>query len=149
MVDIRRITVAEFFEKAWPLLVAHREELTTNKDLMVLKPARPVYDAIEQVGCLLVLAAYDGDEMVGYSANILAPNMHYADVFQCQNDVLFTTPSARGRTGLDLIAATEKAARESGCQVVLWHAKPGTALDKLMQAKGVRVQDIVYMKELG
>lgn len=148
MADIRRITVDEFFEHAWPLLVAHREELTTNKDLMVLNPARPVYDALEQLGTLIVLAAYEGDEMVGYSANILAPNLHYSDVFMCQNDVLFTVPHARSRVGLSLIRATEKAARESGCQIVLWHAKPGTALDKLMALKGSKVQDIIYMKEL-
>lgn len=153
MSRIAPISVATFFETALPLMVAHREELTTNKELMQLNPKRDVYDQLEDLDALLALAAYDdAGEIVGYSVNIVGPNLHYADVMQCQNDLLFTAQHARSKVGLSLVRATEAEAKARGCQLMLWHAKPASAMSRLMQAEcdrgRSRVQDVIYSKEL-
>ena len=141
----------EFFAQAMPLLALHREELTTNKELMVLNPLRSAYEEIEARGGLLLLGAFDGaGALVGYSAGIIAPNLHYADVLMCQNDVLFVLPDHRGTSlGIRLIRETEAYAVALGCHLALWHAKPDTALNDIMPRMGCRVQDVMWSKVLG
>ena len=139
--------IASWIERAWDLLCAHREELTTNPDLIVLKPRVAAYETLEDAGKLLVLGLFDGDDLVGYSANLIDCNLHYGDLLVCQNDVLFVSPAHRqSRGGLLLIRTTEQEAKLRGAALMLWHAKPGTALEKLMPALGYRVQDIIHSK---
>jgi len=131
-----------------PLLVDHREELTTNKALMQLAPDVERYAALEAAGVVLALVARDGDLIVGYSINFVAQHLHYASVRMCTNDVLFVAKSHRATLGLRLIHATEEAARERGAQVMAWHAKPDTHLEAILRRRECRVQDIVFTKEL-
>ena len=96
------------------------------------------------------LAAYDGDEVVGYAVSIIAPShLHYADLCYVSNDALFVKKSHRGgSTGLRLMRETERIAKERGAKLVLWHAKEGTRLDALLTRLGYGVQDIIFSKEL-
>lgn len=132
----------------WELLVKHREELTTNKTLMVLKPDWARYHAIENAGGLMSLFAYCGEELVGYSVNFIMPNMHYADVVQAHNDVMYTLPEHRGRLGIKLIRETERSAKELGAHILILHAKPDTLLDEILPRMGYRLQDKLHLKEL-
>ena len=43
-----------------------------------------------------------------------------------------------------LIKETERMAKERGVQLMLWHAKPNTALEKMMPRLGYGVQDIIF-----
>lgn len=149
MVVIREITATDWIGEAWSLLEQHREELTTNKDLMVLKPDVDTYVRLEDQGRLLSLGAFEGDEIVGYSVNILANNLHYVDVTMCQNDVLYVREDKRqGPTGLRLMRETERLAKERGADMMLWHAKPGTNLDAILPRLDYRVQDVIYSRVL-
>lgn len=132
----------------WHLLVAHREELTTNKSLMVLAPDWRRYHAMEEAGMLVTLFAYEGEEIVGYSCNIVTQNLHYSDLRYAHNDVLYLAPEHRGLLGLRLIRATEKSVAEEGGQMMIWHAKEHSTLDLLMPRLGYRIQDKLYSKEL-
>lgn len=147
--DIREIDATQYIADAWPLLADHREELATNKELMVLKPDMPVYVNLEDNDALLSLGAFDGDRIVGYSVNIIARNLHYADVLMCQNDVLYLDPEYRtGPNGLRLIRQTERLAKERGCHLMLWHAKPGTNLLAMLPKLGYGTQDVVFSRGL-
>lgn len=149
MIEIRVESSEGKIEQAWALFLEHREELTTNKELMELYPDREKYAACESAGMLLCLWAYDDGELVGYSVNFLSPNMHYSKLRMCHNDLLFLTKKHReGRTGLRLIRETEAQAKARGVQFMIWHAKPGTAFDALIPKLGYRVQDIMYSKIL-
>jgi predicted GNAT superfamily acetyltransferase len=149
MVAIREIRATEWIEQAWRLLEAHREELTTNKGLMILKPDISTYEMLESKNALLSLGAFDGDEIVGYSVNIMAHNLHYSDLMMCQSDVLYVREDKRqGPAGLKLMRETERLAKERGAQMMLWHAKPDTNLDQILPRMGYRVQDVVYTRVL-
>lgn len=133
----------------WPLLEAHREELTTHKDLMQLAPLAERYREAERSGVMFVVTARDEGELVGYSVNFIGPHLHYSNLRYVHNDVLYLARShRRGRLGVRLLAATERAALSRGAKLVVWHAKPGTALDALLPRMGYRVQDTLYSKEL-
>lgn len=148
-VHFRVLTAQQFFNEAVELLIAHREELATDKALMKLKPDFDKYYALDGTGELMVIGAYRGNEMVGYSVNIITNNLHYADLMMCQNDVLFLAMGERkGATGLRLIRKTEQLAKLEGAQIMLWHAKPGTNLDQLMPRMGGTVQDVIWKVNL-
>ena len=145
MTEIRLSNVDEMLANASELFSEHWEEIALNKQVMILKPDEQKYRAAEENGMLLILAAFEGDKVVGYSVNIVTNHLHYADLITCSNDLLFVTEGKRnGRLGLQLIRATEKAAKERGARLMLWHAKQGTPLEKMMPRLGYGVQDIIF-----
>lgn len=145
--------IADIIEtEMWPLLVEHREELTTNKALMVLKPDVERYRAMEAQGACFTVMARDEGRIVGYAINLISPNIHYRDVLTVYNDALWTLPSHRCAIGAPLMDAARAASRARGAHVLLWHAKPDTILDRVMRIqvrrKRAKVQDVVYSETL-
>jgi hypothetical protein len=141
--------VADVIDLSTALQLEHWEEIAKNKHLMVLAPDVDKYRAIEQAGKLFAVLAYDGDEMVGYSVNILDHNLHYRDLLQAQNDVLFVKPSHRaGRLFMRLREATLRMAAARGARLMLWHAKEQTPLAAILPRLGCKVQDVIYSEEL-
>lgn len=134
----------------WPLLEDHRDELTTNKALMELSPDWGRYIDCERVGVLFVLSARENERLIGYSANFIAPHLHYSKLRYANNDLLFIARShRRGSTGWRLIRETEAEAKRRGAQMMVWHAKPGTSLDMLLSRHPhYRVQDIMHSRIL-
>jgi GNAT superfamily N-acetyltransferase len=151
MTDFRIIetTVSDKADALMPLLQAHRDELATAKHLMVLAPNWDAYRALENTGSLLALVAYCGEEIAGYSVCFIGAHLHYSGMRYAQNDVLFVAPQHRnGTLGVRLIRETERLAKERGARLMMWHAKTGTALEKIMPRLGFGVQDIVFSKEI-
>jgi predicted GNAT superfamily acetyltransferase len=145
MTEIRLSNVDEMLANASELFSEHWEEIALNKQVMVLKPDEGKYRAAEANGMLLILAAFEGEKVVGYSVNVVTNHLHYADLITCSNDLLFVTEGKRnGRLGLQLIRATEKEAKQRGARLMLWHAKPGTPLEKMMPRLSYGVQDIIF-----
>ena len=147
--EIRLCTLDEFKVKADPLFQEHYEEIALRKDLMELKPNWPLYDALDESGSLFIYLAMQGDVCIGYSMNLVANHLHYADLKYSQNDVLFIKKEFRGgRIGLRLMKITEEHAKSLGCKVMLWHAKERTTLAALLPRLKYGVQDIMFSKEL-
>lgn len=142
------ISVSESIGQVHALLVEHWHEVAKNKQLMVLKPNLPAYERLEAAGMLISLGAFVGAEMVGYSVSTVQPHLHYADLVYAQNDVLFVREQHRGRLGLKLIRETERAAKDRGARMMMWHAKPGTTLDLLLPRLGYGIQDVIYAREV-
>lgn len=131
------------------LLVDHWEEIAKNKALMVLKPDRAAYQSMQDKGVLITLFAYKGEEIVGYSVNIITKHLHYSDVIMTMNDVLYLDKGERnGRLGLGLIRETERICKEHGSHIHMWHAKDNSPLARILAARRYKVQDIVFSKEL-
>jgi predicted GNAT superfamily acetyltransferase len=142
-------TIADKIEHVPGLLEAHWHESARNKHLMVLKPDVVRYQALEAAGSLLSLVAYADEEIVGYSVNILSPHLHYAELLCAHNDVLFVAKEHReSALGLKLIRETERAARDRGAHLMLWHAKEQTPLAAILPRMGCKVQEIIFSKEL-
>jgi GNAT superfamily N-acetyltransferase len=147
--SMRPIVASEWIERAAPLLQQHWEEIALNKQLMVLKPDAETYRRLEQQNKLVSVGAFAGDELVGYSVNLLQNHLHYADLVVAMNDVLYLAPEYRqGSAGRRLLDATEKAVRDRGARMLCWHAKPETALNAILPRLGYGVQDVIFSKEL-
>jgi hypothetical protein len=148
---LRAIRASDYIDQAWPLLEAHRDELTTNKAIMVLDPMRERYAMLDDCGALLTVGAFIDDEIVGYSVNIIDHNLHYQGLLVCQNDILFVRKDLRGRLGLQLMHETERLAKERAGELPilqLWHAKPNTDLEAILPRQGYKVQDLIFSKVL-
>jgi GNAT superfamily N-acetyltransferase len=147
--SIRPIKVMEWIDKVGPLLEEHYQELALDKRLMVLKPNTEVYEGLERANRVIALGAFVGDEMVGYSVNVLVQHLHYADLWVLQNDIVFITKAHRhGRLGIALIQRTEIAAKERGAKLMLWHAKQRTALEQLLPRMGYGIFETILSKRL-
>lgn len=147
--SIRMIFASDWIERAAPLIEEHWQEIALNKALMVLAPDVATYRALEEQKKLVSLGAFVGEELVGYSVSVLQHHLHYSGLCVAMNDVLFVGKAHRhGSAGVRLIKWTERAARSRGARMMLWHAKPGTALESLMPRLGYQVQDIVFSKEV-
>jgi hypothetical protein len=132
-----------------PLLASHWDELVKLKDVFVVNGDYDKYEHLEQSGSLISLLAFYEDELVGYSINLLSNHLHYKDVLVCYNDLLFVHPSKRNTPlGLKLIRETEQAAKEEGAEIMLWHAKVDSSLDKILPRLGNSLHEHIYLKEL-
>lgn len=147
--DIRPTTYTEVATKALHLFEEHWQEVALNKALMVLKPDEAKYLQLEETGAFFGLAAYDGDEIVGYSGNFIGTHMHYAGLRYCNNDVLFVAKGHRASPlGLRLIRETVAEAARRGARLMLWHGKQDTPLADLLPKMDYKVQDVIYSREL-
>lgn len=146
---VHRNVITDKIEETTALQREHWDEIAKNKHLMVLDPDVEQYHMLEQAGRLFAVLAYDGDEMIGYSVNILSVNLHYSSLLMAHNDVLFVKPTHRaGRLFMRMRDATIAEARRRGARLMLWHAKEGTPLAAILPRMGCSVQDIILSEEL-
>ena len=149
MYEIRETSVQQMLDSATELFKEHYEEVALNKQVMVLEPFVEKYLALEAQNEIFVLALHSDDEVIGYSVNFLFNHVHYAKLKVCSNDLLFVKKEHRnGRAGYMLIKKTEEFAKQHNAQLMFWHAKPNTALEKLMPRLGYGYQDIIFSKEI-
>jgi GNAT superfamily N-acetyltransferase len=147
--EIRPTSYAEVNAKAKHLLAEHWDEVALNKNVMVLKPDEARYVALEATGLFFALAAWDDDQLVGYSGNFIGTHLHYSALRFAGNDVLFVAKDHRkSPLGLRLIRETEREAARRGARLVMWHSKQGTALANILPKLGYKVQEIVHSRAL-
>jgi GNAT superfamily N-acetyltransferase len=146
--DIRLIPLADIERDAPALIQAHWEEVALSKDIMVLDPDWDRYRHLERQRALLCLGAFAQDGLVGYSIGAVMPHLHYRNLIYYQNDVLYLDPEhRRHRLGARLIRETEEHAEGRGAKFHCWHAKKGSALDRMMERnRSYAVQDIIYSR---
>lgn len=148
LLKIREGSVFEALSSS-DILEEHWNELVKRKHLLKVNPHNEVYKCLEDNGQLFTLIAECDNKMVGYSVNTLTPHLHYMDVMVCANDLLFVLKEYRNSPlGIKLIKETEKLARERGAQVMTWHAKPNTPLDKILPRLSNNLHEHIYTKEL-
>lgn len=149
---ISEITYDALVDQARDLFEDHRNELATNKALMEVNPDHEVYQSLERASKLLVVVAHDdAGTLCGYAVGILGPHPHYSALLCLENDVVYLDPGHRGQgLGWTLMQESERRGALRGARFAQWHAKPGTALDKLLQAnEAYKVQDIIHSREIG
>lgn len=147
MADIRAVTVADLREAAADLFQRNWGEV--ERGHWRLDIDWPMYERLEQLGNLIVLGAFSGGRCVGYCTMILSRHMHAIDTVMAQNMVIFVDPAERSRGhGIALMKAAEQEARERGAKQVLWHAKTGSRMERVLTGLGYSDYERTYLKEL-
>jgi GNAT superfamily N-acetyltransferase len=143
-------SLIDYLPQMQALLAGHWAEVGSHPTVRKLKLPEDKYALLESQGMLLSLFAHaDDGSLVGYSVNILSQNMHSADTKVAQNDSLYLHPDHRkGMAGVRLMHETEAQAQLRGAQIMVWHAKEQSGLDRLLIKLGYGVLDVLYSKEL-
>ena len=149
MIDLNTETIAQVRPEIGGLLAAHYDELATDKRVIRLDPDWGKYEGMERNRSLLIFTARQDGRLVGYSVFFLVWGMHCKSNLFGQNDLIFLDRSARmGGTGVRLIRYSAEQIKEAGADKILWHAKPGTALHKILIKLGYIEQDIILGKAI-
>ena len=161
-VSIGPTGVDELRGDARGLWVDHYQEIALNPSVMKLNPDWKKYYELEERGQLASIAARRMGTVIGYSVNFVLNHLHYSEMRFMQNDILYLAKDERrGGIGAMLIDSTIELARRLECEMITFHAKPGTTLCRMLglevdappepetpHPSGFIVQDIVFSKVL-
>lgn len=143
--EIKSATIAQLQEHAGEAIKRNHEEAgfgTLNVDWQRLQ-------FLENAGCAIVLAAWVGPVVVGYSLAFVLDQIDTADRY-CQGHVVYVLPEYRKGTNLGkrLLRATEGAADAQGCISMVWQCREKSALAKIVQSLGYYEGERLYHKQL-
>ncbi len=154
-VTFGRERVQDLWDEVQPLLLAHWREIAQHQDIP-LDPDRDLYAKMEDLGCLRCFVAREIDadnkpgRIIGYSAFVVRPALHYRGSIQAQQDVVFLLPDyRRSRIGVQLIAFADEQLRLEGVQVVHQHQKNAhPALGAVLSRMGYEAVETIWSKRL-
>jgi GNAT superfamily N-acetyltransferase len=132
-----------------PLLNWHWQEIANDKDRIPLDVNFEAYKKLDSEGKIVILTARDDKRLIGYSIFFLVRSPHYKGTLVGMNDVLYLDPEyRRGSAGSRLIAESERVMREMGVVKITWHVKLVNGLQRILEAKGYKVDEIMMGKVL-
>lgn len=149
MVTYQRERLFDIIGEVEPLLAAHYEELTLNKERVVLDPKWDEYAALEQIGRFVVFTAREDGRLIGYNAFFTVTHMHYAGLSMAINDVLYLSKGHRlGRTGIRLIQFAEQSLQKMGIGKLTYHIKYSLDWSAILHRMGYADEEKVVGKLL-
>ena len=147
-IEICYSNVDEILTKAPGLMRSHWEEIM-GFDGPPLNIDELRYKALEKAEALLCLAAWNGDELVGYSVTIVATDLKSQETLIARNEALFVSEAFRNvRVGGALMKQTAKEAKKMGARHVLWHSKFNSDLSQILMKREYPIQEVVFRQEL-
>lgn len=122
--------LAQCWDEAQSLLVAHWEEIALDKDTIELSVATEQYRHLEAVGQLLIVTMRMDGRLVGYHVSFVKPHLHYAKTLMAFTDLFYIDPLyRRGLNAFGLFRAVEEQLYLLGVQRM--HASCKLSLDLL------------------
>lgn len=104
---------------------------------------------MENDGNFVFFTARDKNNIVGYVAFFINPNMHYMTSLQAVQDVLYVLPEYRGQgLGERLIQASDGYLRDRGVDMVYHHVKTYKEFGPLLERNGYTHLENIYAKRL-
>lgn len=114
-----------------------------------LKLDKERYKQFEALGILLIVGAFNGEDLVGYSLASVLPHPFNPDVVFCNSDALFLHKDYRnGTAGARLLAKTKELATARGAKKIFWHTRGDSALARAMHKRGHHLADEVFMEDV-
>lgn len=133
------------------LTEAHWREVNVNGDKIPLAPDWKKFKQLERNGVAKWLSARTvrTDKLVGYSAWIIGPSLHYRYNVFALNDAIYLDPAYRqGWNGVRLIDEAELALRALGVSKIVYHTKHhvligarAQPLARLLEARGYKNEE--------
>lgn len=146
MIQVRESRIADYIDKTSELMQANWDETGFDFPLNLNKE---MYVRFEQMGILVVIGAFDGDEVVGYSIASVLPHPYNPEIACCNSDCLFLRKDYRHtNAGARLVLETERVAKQRGAHRMLWHARGDTEFVDVLLKRNYEVADVILMKRL-
>jgi len=144
---VERIVAADWLERAKGLAIDHWKEVGEELGLPPPNIDPQQIAQLEQFGALFAIGALDGENLVGYSLNVVGPSMNFS-LKVCQNEGLFVDKAYRGMTSMRLIRETEAEAARLSCRQIIWHTYRRTRAEALFERRGYTDHGSLWLKEI-
>lgn len=133
--------------EALPLLYAHWKEIAHYQDIELV-PDRGRYEELERRGVVRTYTARHRDLLVGYALFLVAPSLHYAQILQANQDVVYLQPNMRGGAGYRFLTYCTDQLQAEGVEVVYHHTKRAHNFGRVLERQGFELVDLIYAKRL-
>jgi len=143
---IREVNATDYLDQIKSLALENWQETGFEFEL---EPSRRIHELLELAGASIALAAFDGDEIVGYSTASIGPHLFNDSVIVATTNALFVKKSHRGGTIPGrLVIETERIAKQRGARFLFWQTRAGTGLANTLKKRGYIDSDVTVMKEI-
>lgn len=134
-IEIKLINPLDEAADLLPLLQANWAESGNPFDF-IPEDVRATYTFFNNNDALFGVAAYQGDEMVGYCIVTLHPHPLNRSVKICNADGLFLKPELRGGTiSGRMMAGIKDIASEHNATIIHWHAPAGSSFGDVLASR--------------
>jgi GNAT superfamily N-acetyltransferase len=148
MVEIKQLpllptlyTLKDLFEQHWEEVYGQTQR-KVDIDFAV-------YGQMEQSDAAFGLFAFYDGLIVGYSVNVIAPNVHSKGHVTCNNDALYVDPLFRDTPlGIRLIKKTVEHAKGKGADMMAWNSPLSSPLRKILERLDYAPLEVVLVKEI-
>jgi hypothetical protein len=138
----------DFYPRAKHLFPVHWGEIALDRDKIPLDMDLASYERLNQLGNLHIVAALDGERIVGYAIWFLMRHPHYQSSGPMgQMDVYFLLPEFR-MYGALLFKESERTLCERGITKIYLSCKLHSDKTALFERLGYRATDKVFTKLL-
>lgn len=149
MSEVRRVSLATLIDDPrFQTLVDEYTVESSIKDMPPINWQREMYQQFEKVGIFHVLAAYQGEELIGFMTMIVTVLPHYGALTATTESVFVAEAHRAGGAGLKLIREGEAWAKELGAVGLLLSAPAGGKLESLAPRIGYKQTNVVFFKGL-
>lgn len=144
MIEVRQGSLADNIDHMDALFSANWDETGFDFPLRLDKER---YKQFEALGILVIVGAFEGDRVVGYSLASVLPHPFNPDVIFCNSDVLFVHRDYRHTSaGVRLMAETKREAKARGAHRIFWHARGNTEFARMLRKRNLHLADEVFME---
>jgi len=138
------VNPAEYISQIHHLLKANWEE--TGFDFP-FNPDIEAYNALYVRGMVFAVAAFDGDEIVGYCTISVTPHLHNPEIIVAASDALFVDVRHRRSTvAYRILKMAENEAMTRGAVRMAWHCRSGTGFAAVLTRHGYESVDEVVVR---
>lgn len=141
--EIRLINILDHAESCLDLMKRNWAETGFDFEF---RPDFQRYATMQRAGVLFALAAFHGEDIVGYCTVAVTPHPYNPTVTMAASDALFVAPEHRVTLPARLIRSVEQAALDAGASRMLWHCRAGTTLASIFEKRGYEPVDQVVMR---
>jgi len=149
MSEVRRVSLATLIDdQRFPTLVDEYTVESSIKDMPPINWQREMYQQLEAIGIFHVLAAYQGEELIGFMTLIVTVLPHYGARTATTESVFVAERHRSSGAGLKLIREAESWAKELGAVGLLLSAPYGGRLADIGPRIGYQQTNVVFFKRL-
>lgn len=138
--DIRRIK-----DEAKGLLGPYAKEVGLSFDL---KPNWEMYEALDDAGGLIVIAARDAGVLIGFAVFAVFPNINCKGELAAHCNSLYLHPNYRGGVGKQLIQLGDTVARNKGVDCVMITSQAYRPIDAMLEHMGYEKGETVFFRRV-
>ena len=142
MISYQVELVTEVLDEIKPLLRAHYEEISTDKEIRVLDPDYDKYIQLNEMGGLRVFTVRDDGVLIGYFVTLMTPHIHYMQTEFAMNDIMYLDPGHRGGTvGYRMVKLAIEDLKNLGVEVLIIHMKVEYPFRELLSKLGFNLRE--------